>query len=186
LQRPLINNDYIFPAIASTNRLKFGEPTTRSGIETLLDLVTEKSGVMGERNGKFTTHCFRRGGAQYRFMWADRKWSLKAVKWWGGWSSSERVSLPSISHRCHSLWYPRLGRSCATSLMSSQHTRKGSATSSLLTALPIATRLSWAPRAPQHWSAWQTSKPLEQAWSSSSVTSSLLRLVHSTKVCSAV
>ncbi|KZP19652.1 hypothetical protein FIBSPDRAFT_955310 [Athelia psychrophila] len=33
------------------------------------------------------------GGAQYRFMWAKRKWSLKAVKWWGGWSSSDDVGI---------------------------------------------------------------------------------------------
>ncbi|KAJ6532615.1 hypothetical protein B0H19DRAFT_1383964 [Mycena capillaripes] len=25
------------------------------------------------------------------FLWADRKWSLKAVKWWGDWSSNENV-----------------------------------------------------------------------------------------------
>lgn len=91
-QRPLLGDDYIFPAIASTGQLKFGEPTSRSGFETLMDDIVERSGVMEGRSGKFTTHCFRRGGAQYRFMWADRKWSLKAVKWWGGWSSSENVS----------------------------------------------------------------------------------------------
>jgi hypothetical protein len=91
LGRPLADDDYIFPAIASTSLIKFGEPTSRSGIETLLELVVEKSNVMKGRNGKFTTHCFRRGGAQYRFMWAEQKWSLKAVKWWGGWSSSEHV-----------------------------------------------------------------------------------------------
>ena len=93
LRHPLADEDYIFPAIASTNLIKFGEPTSRSGIEILLELVVEKSGVMKGRNGKFTTHCFRRGGAQYRFMWAERKWSLKAVKWWGGWSSSEHVRI---------------------------------------------------------------------------------------------
>ena len=91
LGRALTGIDYIFPAIASTDLVKFGEPTSRSGIEMLLELIVEKSGVMMGRNGKFTTHCFRRGGAQYRFMWAERKWSLKAVKWWGGWSSSEHV-----------------------------------------------------------------------------------------------
>jgi hypothetical protein len=91
LGRALVNSDFIFPAIASTGLLKFGEATSRSGIEILLDTVVEKSGVMKQRNGKFTTHCFRRGGAQYRFIWAERKWSLKAVKWWGGWSSSEHV-----------------------------------------------------------------------------------------------
>lgn len=91
LGRPLRGTDYVFPAIASTGKLKFGEPTSRSAFETLLEAVVEKSDVMQGRNGKFTTHCFRRGGAQYRFLWAERKWSLKAVKWWGGWSSNENV-----------------------------------------------------------------------------------------------
>lgn len=63
----------------------------RSGIEVLLETAVANSGVLDGRNGKFTTHCFRRGGAQYRFMWAGQKWSLKAVKWWGGWSSNENV-----------------------------------------------------------------------------------------------
>ncbi|KAJ7247425.1 hypothetical protein B0H12DRAFT_1072938 [Mycena haematopus] len=91
LQRPLQGTDFVFPAIASTGQLKFGECTSRSGFETFLEDAVEKSGVMKGRNGKFTTHCFRRGGAQYRFLWAERKWSLKAVKWWGGWSSNENV-----------------------------------------------------------------------------------------------
>lgn len=102
LQRPLNPDDYIFPAIASTDCLKFGEPTSRSGFEVLMDGVIDNSGVLQGRNGKFTTHCFRRGGAQYRFMWAPRKWSLKAVKWWGGWSSSENVSCGLI---CIFLWF---------------------------------------------------------------------------------
>ncbi|KAJ7146653.1 hypothetical protein C8R44DRAFT_864392 [Mycena epipterygia] len=91
LGRPLAGNNFVFPAIASTGQLKFGECTSRSAFEILLDEVVEKSNVMQGRNGKFTTYCFRRGGAQYRFLWADRKWSLKAVKWWGGWSSNENV-----------------------------------------------------------------------------------------------
>ena len=44
--------------------------TSRSGFETLMDDIVEGSGVMQGQNGKFTTHCFRRGGAQYPFMWA--------------------------------------------------------------------------------------------------------------------
>ncbi|KAJ3772445.1 hypothetical protein FB446DRAFT_800025 [Lentinula raphanica] len=91
LQRPLMDSDYVFPGIASTGQLKFGENTSRMGIENLLERIVDASGLMSGRRGKFTTHCFRRGGAQYRFMWADHKWSLKAVKWWGGWSSNENV-----------------------------------------------------------------------------------------------
>jgi hypothetical protein len=100
LGRPLTTEDYIFPALAPTGLLKFGEAASHSGIEALLERVVQKSLVMNWQTGKFTTHCFRRGGAQYRFMWADCKWSLKAVKWWGGWSSSEKVCPFYISTIC--------------------------------------------------------------------------------------
>ncbi|KAJ7718975.1 hypothetical protein DFH07DRAFT_973107 [Mycena maculata] len=71
LGRPLRGTDFVFPAIASTGQLKIGECTSRSGFESLLDDVVERSGVMKGRN--------------------ERKWSLKVVKWWGGWSSNENV-----------------------------------------------------------------------------------------------
>ncbi|KAF8325745.1 hypothetical protein F5887DRAFT_1085118 [Amanita rubescens] len=92
IARSLGVGDLVFPAIASTGQIKFGVPTSRSGFETIMDDIVKKSGVMQGRNGKFTTHCFRRGGAQYRFMYAPKKWSLKAVKWWGGWSSGDNVN----------------------------------------------------------------------------------------------
>ncbi|KAF9489984.1 hypothetical protein BDN71DRAFT_1435024 [Pleurotus eryngii] len=92
LQRPIDASDYVFPTIASTGKLKFGEPLSRAGFESIMEQIVDNSGIMIGRNGKFTTHCFRRGGAQYHFMWAEHKWSLKAVKWWGGWSSGEEVN----------------------------------------------------------------------------------------------
>ncbi|KAJ7894688.1 hypothetical protein B0H14DRAFT_2334305 [Mycena olivaceomarginata] len=64
LGRPLTGKDYVFPALASTGQIKFGEPISRSAFETLLDKVVDKSNVLQGRNGKFTTHCFHRGGAQ--------------------------------------------------------------------------------------------------------------------------
>ncbi|KAJ6600338.1 hypothetical protein DFH09DRAFT_1271221 [Mycena vulgaris] len=79
LRRPLTGDDFVFPAFASTGQLKFGECISRSEFETLMELIVEKFDVMKGRSGKFTTHCFRRGGAQYRFLWAERNWSLKAV-----------------------------------------------------------------------------------------------------------
>ncbi|KAJ6456576.1 hypothetical protein DFH09DRAFT_847576, partial [Mycena vulgaris] len=91
LRRPLTGDDFVFPAFASTGQLKFGECIRRSEFETLMELIVEKSDVMKGRSGKFTTHCFRRGGAQYRFLWAERNWSLRAVKWWGGWPSNKNV-----------------------------------------------------------------------------------------------
>ncbi|KAK6984406.1 hypothetical protein R3P38DRAFT_2806593 [Favolaschia claudopus] len=50
--------DFVFPALASTGQVKFGEPTSRSAFETLLNDVVEKSDALHGRNGKFTTHLF--------------------------------------------------------------------------------------------------------------------------------
>lgn len=43
---------------------------------------------------EITTHSLRRGGAQYRFMFAPlgQHWSLRVVQWWGGWAIGEKVS----------------------------------------------------------------------------------------------
>jgi hypothetical protein len=105
MQRPLANENFLFPGLASTGRLKFGSPVTRADIERLLEFYVKGSGLLLSRRGKFTTHCFRRGGAQWCFMWQPgQKWSLKAVKWWGGWAPMESVSQVhhvhiSVTHR---------------------------------------------------------------------------------------
>jgi hypothetical protein len=97
MHHPLRKDDFIFPAIASTGKLKFGVPVGRSEIEKMLDKFVLGADLLSGRSGKFTTHCFCRGGAQWRFMWrTDRKWSLKAVKWWRGWAPTESVSSSSI------------------------------------------------------------------------------------------
>ncbi|KAG9061244.1 hypothetical protein KI688_007582 [Linnemannia hyalina] len=82
-------DDFVFPALDVRGRVKVKEPLSHTRVQALLDLFTRTSGLLDGRNGRFTTHCFRRGGAQYRFMFAKEKWSLKAVKWWGGWSEGE-------------------------------------------------------------------------------------------------
>ncbi|KAG6811000.1 hypothetical protein H0H87_010655 [Tephrocybe sp. NHM501043] len=43
--------------------------------------------------GVYTTHSYRRGGAQYRFIFAPygTRWSLNKVCWWGGWAEGENV-----------------------------------------------------------------------------------------------
>ncbi|KAJ6617090.1 hypothetical protein B0H10DRAFT_1948607 [Mycena sp. CBHHK59/15] len=64
LRRLLMGTEFVFPAIASTGQLKFGECTSWSAFETLLDNVVEKSNVKQAHN--------------------DHKWSLKVVKWQGG------------------------------------------------------------------------------------------------------
>ncbi|KAF9121540.1 hypothetical protein BG015_005793, partial [Linnemannia schmuckeri] len=69
--------------------VKFQEALSQIRVQDWLDRLTNQTGILARRNGRFTMHCFRRGGAQFRFMFAKEKWSLKAVKWWGGWSEGE-------------------------------------------------------------------------------------------------
>jgi hypothetical protein len=95
--RKLEPSDYIFPGITASGAVNFGQPSCHTEIQRMLDFFVSGAGLLkGTSMGKFTTHCLRRGGAQYRFMWAERKWSLKAIKWWGGWSQSETVNYSAL------------------------------------------------------------------------------------------
>ncbi|KAF9071276.1 hypothetical protein BDP27DRAFT_1382450 [Rhodocollybia butyracea] len=62
---------------------------THDMVQSLIQEAAAAAGVAKT----FTTHSLRRGGAQYRFMWAEGKqrWSLTIVRWWGGWAEDERV-----------------------------------------------------------------------------------------------
>ena len=82
--RSLRPEDYVFPALDSKGRIKYQEALSQTRIQGWLDQLTNQSGLLAQRNGRFTTHCFRRGGAQFRFMFTKEKWLLKTVKWWGG------------------------------------------------------------------------------------------------------
>lgn len=59
-------------------------------INTKLSLIVQKIGmVTSDSSQKYTTHCFRRGGAQHRFFYAKKRWNLTAVRAWGGWAHGE-------------------------------------------------------------------------------------------------
>ncbi|KAG9319517.1 hypothetical protein KVV02_003247 [Mortierella alpina] len=62
-----------------------------SYVQQVLDMFIHSSGLGARRKGRFTTHCLRQGGAQPHFMFAKEKWSLKALKRWGGWTEGEQV-----------------------------------------------------------------------------------------------
>lgn len=55
-----------------------------------------------EKDGARRSHCFRRGGAQHRFMHFHDKWSLKAVRWWGRWRDEvgDESILKYLSNSC--------------------------------------------------------------------------------------
>ena len=87
----LSDDDYLFPFIRGS-RPDFSQRLNHSSVANYLKKLTEKLNLLGTRTvGSFTTHCFRRGGAQFRFMYSSPRWSLEAIKWWRGWAKGESV-----------------------------------------------------------------------------------------------
>ncbi|KAJ7042105.1 hypothetical protein C8F04DRAFT_1031060 [Mycena alexandri] len=87
--RKLQPDDYIFPYIASNGVIHPDREMTLQMCQNLITEFTEGAGL----KKTYTTHSFRRGGAQYRFMFAPlgKRWSLNIVRWWGGWATGEHV-----------------------------------------------------------------------------------------------
>ena len=92
LGRPLQPEDYIFETIGSSGILHPDRAMSPDIAQKQITTMAKEAGVHGAEY--FTTHCFRRGGAQYRFMFAPvgKRWTLARIRWWGGWAQGEHVS----------------------------------------------------------------------------------------------
>ncbi|THU80443.1 hypothetical protein K435DRAFT_874378 [Dendrothele bispora CBS 962.96] len=91
LCRDLGDDDYLFPSVGSNGiSVQFAIPISADSYQRKVNEFAAAAGLPGA--GKYTTHCFRRGGAQYRFMYAPvgQRWTLARIRWWGGWAPSER------------------------------------------------------------------------------------------------
>ncbi|KAF8999021.1 hypothetical protein BDZ89DRAFT_1250452 [Hymenopellis radicata] len=90
LQRDLRPDELVFPQINGNGLVYSQTEFSHSVIQKKIEVFFANAGL--ERD--FTTHSFRRGGAQYRFMFAPigQRWSLKIVRWWGGWAENEGVN----------------------------------------------------------------------------------------------
>ena len=90
LGRPLEDDDYIFPFIGSNGLINPKQPIKHDAVQNLFDEFTQGAGI----TKRFTTHCLRRGGAQYRLIFAPigKRWSISRIRWWGGWADGEKVS----------------------------------------------------------------------------------------------
>jgi hypothetical protein len=60
-------------------------------VQDLFDEFVKSTGI----DKRFTTHCLRRGGAQYRLVDAPigKQWSISRIRWWGGWADGEKVDV---------------------------------------------------------------------------------------------
>lgn len=107
LGRPMAQDDYVFPAVGANGVL---QPGSQLGHDTVQKWITEATeGASVFKN--FTTHCFRRGGAQHRFLYAPtgQRWSLDVIQWWGGWAEGEQVSKMRCDEILIVLFFPILG-----------------------------------------------------------------------------
>ncbi|KLO14727.1 hypothetical protein SCHPADRAFT_825926 [Schizopora paradoxa] len=88
--------DYIFPMLGSSGVLQPGSPISNEAVQEMLDWAVSGSGIPE----KLSSHCFRRGGAQYRFMFAPigERWTLARIRWWGGWAPGESVRRTCTVH----------------------------------------------------------------------------------------
>ena len=91
LGRQLAPENYLFPHIGVNGIIRTTRQMSYDSLQTMLTSFCEQSGT----NKRYTTHSFRRGGAQYRFMYAPvgQQWSLNRIRWWGGWAIGEHVRL---------------------------------------------------------------------------------------------
>ena len=91
LGRQLAPEDYLFPHIGVNGVIHTMRQMSYDSLQTMLSTFCEQSGT----KKRYTTHLFRRGGAQYCFMYAPvgQRWSLNRIRWWGGWAVGEHVRL---------------------------------------------------------------------------------------------
>ncbi|KIK79780.1 hypothetical protein PAXRUDRAFT_833918 [Paxillus rubicundulus Ve08.2h10] len=86
-KRGLEPDDCVFPAMGANGVIQPREPLSHDTVQKWINEATSGAGI----SGSFSTHCFRRGGAQYHFMFAPvgQRWPLAKVRWWGGWAEQE-------------------------------------------------------------------------------------------------
>ena len=92
LGRPLQPDDYVFPTLgANGTSVQPNRPMSSDVAQKRIVQMAKQAGISGAEY--FTTHCFRRGGAQWRFMFAPlgQRWILEQIHWWGGWAIGEHV-----------------------------------------------------------------------------------------------
>ncbi|KAG6819855.1 hypothetical protein H0H93_007999 [Arthromyces matolae] len=81
-------NDYVFCSIRRHTIYK-NKRTCYTSMLEFVRKITKDAGLEAD----YTTHCFRRGGAAWRFIHAPPEflWGLIRCQLWGGWKQGERI-----------------------------------------------------------------------------------------------
>ncbi|KAG1781061.1 hypothetical protein EV702DRAFT_1193898 [Suillus placidus] len=84
-------DDFVFPAISSNGIVHRGEHISHDAVQAWIDEATTGAGIPRGVGDSFTTHTYRRGGAQWRWMFTPvgERWTLARVRWWGSWAENE-------------------------------------------------------------------------------------------------
>lgn len=101
LGRPLDAEDHLFPHVSINGTIDPTRNISANAVQTTLSEWARAAGLPSW--AQFTTHCFRRGGAQYRFMYAPmgERWTLARIRWWGGWADGEKVRALTVIRNIH-------------------------------------------------------------------------------------
>ncbi|KAF8529568.1 hypothetical protein BU17DRAFT_36594, partial [Hysterangium stoloniferum] len=91
--RILQSEDFLFPSVGSSGIVQPGSAMSHDVVQKWIKEFCTGAGIDVTLT-HLSTHCFQRGGSQYRFMLASvRKcWTLATIHWWGGWAEGEHVN----------------------------------------------------------------------------------------------
>lgn len=89
LGEELSGEESFFPHLGVNGVIRATRVMSYDSLQALLVRFCDSARI----NKRYTTHSFRRGGAQYWFMFAPigRRWSLNQIRWWGGWAVGKHV-----------------------------------------------------------------------------------------------
>ncbi|KAG6819180.1 hypothetical protein H0H93_014578 [Arthromyces matolae] len=82
---PMKPDHLLFPYMSRNGAIDVERQLHQDQFQNIINWAAGEAGL----TTRYTTHCFRRGGAQYRFIYAPVRWDLDAVRWWGGWAEGE-------------------------------------------------------------------------------------------------
>ncbi|KAG1893196.1 uncharacterized protein F5891DRAFT_1196726 [Suillus fuscotomentosus] len=93
--RPLDPEDYVFPTMSTNGIVQPREHISHDAVQGWINEATTAAGIPHGPSDSFTTHTYRRGGAQWRRMFAPigQRWTLARVRWWGSWAENENPDM---------------------------------------------------------------------------------------------
>ncbi|KAG1755099.1 uncharacterized protein EDB91DRAFT_1077109 [Suillus paluster] len=96
LQWPLQPEEYVFPRIGTNGVVYPSDELSYDAVMKTLTWICTEAGL----TARYTSHCFRRGGVRYWFMFAPlgECWLLAMIHWWGAWAEGESLTQYEKNH----------------------------------------------------------------------------------------